>query len=305
MMGGMGRTFDGGYAEYTCVPVAQVVPFRSDCRLDDARRGARDAADRVRLADRRARRPARPDAADPRRHVVGRPGRRDARQAPRPDRPGHDRDRSAPARCTAGRRPRRRRRRRRSPRACASSCPAAWTRARTRRHADAARHAARRRACTASSASRDARNQWTVPDFYPIGYLPTRRAAHRLQRRRDRPARRRPAEFLDAVAAGRPEVPIAGPTPSRDPTAHADMEAATPPASSSCSREPGYGENRAKNATWSFPSARSVVRQRPTPVRQPDGTRAAWASASSIRTPTLRRRRPTCQRDPHVRGGPA
>jgi NADPH:quinone reductase len=30
MMGGMGRTFDGGYAEYTCVPATQVVPFRSD-----------------------------------------------------------------------------------------------------------------------------------------------------------------------------------------------------------------------------------------------------------------------------------
>ncbi|GAA2268923.1 zinc-binding alcohol dehydrogenase family protein [Glycomyces scopariae] len=30
MMGGMGRTFDGGYAEYTCVPVGQVVPFASD-----------------------------------------------------------------------------------------------------------------------------------------------------------------------------------------------------------------------------------------------------------------------------------
>ena len=30
MMGGMGRTFDGGYAEYTCVPAAQVIPFRSD-----------------------------------------------------------------------------------------------------------------------------------------------------------------------------------------------------------------------------------------------------------------------------------
>src|SRR5262245_30957260 len=30
MMGGMGRTFDGGYAEYTCVPVGQVIPFRSD-----------------------------------------------------------------------------------------------------------------------------------------------------------------------------------------------------------------------------------------------------------------------------------
>jgi NADPH2:quinone reductase len=26
-MGGMGRTYDGGYAEYTCVPVEQVVPF--------------------------------------------------------------------------------------------------------------------------------------------------------------------------------------------------------------------------------------------------------------------------------------
>lgn len=30
MMGGMGRTLDGGYAEYTCVPVAQVIPFTSD-----------------------------------------------------------------------------------------------------------------------------------------------------------------------------------------------------------------------------------------------------------------------------------
>ncbi|MGW2093593.1 zinc-binding alcohol dehydrogenase family protein [Promicromonospora sukumoe] len=30
MMGGMGRTYDGGYAQYTCVPVGQVVPFRSD-----------------------------------------------------------------------------------------------------------------------------------------------------------------------------------------------------------------------------------------------------------------------------------
>src|SRR3954447_13736468 len=26
MMGGMGRTFDGGYAEYTCVPTTQVIP---------------------------------------------------------------------------------------------------------------------------------------------------------------------------------------------------------------------------------------------------------------------------------------
>ena len=29
MMGGMGRVFDGGYAEYTCVPVAQVIAFES------------------------------------------------------------------------------------------------------------------------------------------------------------------------------------------------------------------------------------------------------------------------------------
>src|SRR5438270_7680459 len=30
MMAGMGRTFDGGYAEYTCVPASQVIPFASD-----------------------------------------------------------------------------------------------------------------------------------------------------------------------------------------------------------------------------------------------------------------------------------
>ncbi len=38
MMGGMGRTFDGGYAEFTCVPVRQTVPFTSD--LDWATLGA-------------------------------------------------------------------------------------------------------------------------------------------------------------------------------------------------------------------------------------------------------------------------
>lgn len=30
LMGGMGRVFDGGYAEYTCVPARQVIPFESD-----------------------------------------------------------------------------------------------------------------------------------------------------------------------------------------------------------------------------------------------------------------------------------
>jgi NADPH:quinone reductase len=29
MMGGMGRTFDGGYAQFTCVPAGQVIPFAS------------------------------------------------------------------------------------------------------------------------------------------------------------------------------------------------------------------------------------------------------------------------------------
>jgi NADPH:quinone reductase len=38
LMGGMGRTFDGGYAEYTCVPATQVVPFHSE--LDWATLGA-------------------------------------------------------------------------------------------------------------------------------------------------------------------------------------------------------------------------------------------------------------------------
>ncbi len=38
LMGGMGRTFDGGYAEYTCVPIRQVVPFTS--ALDWATLGA-------------------------------------------------------------------------------------------------------------------------------------------------------------------------------------------------------------------------------------------------------------------------
>jgi NADPH:quinone reductase len=30
MMGGMGRSFDGGYAEFTCVPVAQAIPFSTE-----------------------------------------------------------------------------------------------------------------------------------------------------------------------------------------------------------------------------------------------------------------------------------
>ena len=38
MMGGMGRQFDGGYAEFTCVPLSQVIAF--DSRLPWATLGA-------------------------------------------------------------------------------------------------------------------------------------------------------------------------------------------------------------------------------------------------------------------------
>ncbi|RKW70567.1 NADPH:quinone reductase [Galactobacter caseinivorans] len=34
MMGGMGRSYDGGYAEYTCVPVGQVIAFESELPWD-------------------------------------------------------------------------------------------------------------------------------------------------------------------------------------------------------------------------------------------------------------------------------
>lgn len=34
LMGGMGRAFDGGYAQYVLVPAAQVIPFRSDLPWD-------------------------------------------------------------------------------------------------------------------------------------------------------------------------------------------------------------------------------------------------------------------------------
>lgn len=34
MMGGMGRSYDGGYAQYTCVPAGQAIPFHSDLPWD-------------------------------------------------------------------------------------------------------------------------------------------------------------------------------------------------------------------------------------------------------------------------------
>ena len=54
MMGGMGRVFDGGYAEFVAVPASQVIPFRSELPWEHPRRRAGDAADRVRVARRSA-----------------------------------------------------------------------------------------------------------------------------------------------------------------------------------------------------------------------------------------------------------
>jgi NADPH2:quinone reductase len=50
MMGGMGREYNGGYAEYTMVPATSVVPGRDHAGLGDTRRPAGDAADGPRLA---------------------------------------------------------------------------------------------------------------------------------------------------------------------------------------------------------------------------------------------------------------
>ena len=71
-------------------------------------------------------------------------------------------------------------------------------------------------------------NQWTVPDFYPIEYIPR---GVRLTGYGGDAADLPPGvlqSFLDDVAAGRLEVPI-GRTYTLDEiaTAHADMEAGT------------------------------------------------------------------------------
>ena len=75
MMGGMGRTFDGGYAEYTCVPARQRLDRPR--LLPDRLPAPRSAADRL---PRRGRRPAPAGAA-------GVPGRRRRRRRRRTDRP--------------------------------------------------------------------------------------------------------------------------------------------------------------------------------------------------------------------------
>ena len=49
MMGGMGRVFDGGYAEYTCVPAKQVIALRERAGVGEPGCRARDAPDLLRV----------------------------------------------------------------------------------------------------------------------------------------------------------------------------------------------------------------------------------------------------------------
>ena len=50
MMGGMGRTIDGSYAEYTLVDAANTIPFDTDS-AGNRRRASRDVANRLRISD--------------------------------------------------------------------------------------------------------------------------------------------------------------------------------------------------------------------------------------------------------------
>ena len=178
MMGGMGRTFDGGYAEYTCVPAAQVTAINSAPRLGHARRGARDVPDR-----RTARSPT-GSTCGPASRMLVRGGTSSvgmtaggARQVAGAHRARDDPRRRPRARGSGQARGR--------PRDWSTTgdvarqvrdvlgdgvdaAPWSWSAPRPcRTPCD------RPRAATASSASPGMlSNRWTVPDFYPIDYLP-------------------------------------------------------------------------------------------------------------------------------------
>src|SRR5215469_11455502 len=81
-MGGMGRQFDGSYAEYTCVSARQVQVLNS-AQLGRARCRSGDAADRVGLAQQVAAARVGRAAADPRRDDLGRARSRGDKQKPR------------------------------------------------------------------------------------------------------------------------------------------------------------------------------------------------------------------------------
>ena len=82
-MGGMGRQFDGGYAEYTCVPATQVQVLKTELALGNAGSHPGDAANGVGLAVQVASSRKRRASADPRRHDLGGAGGRGHRQKPR------------------------------------------------------------------------------------------------------------------------------------------------------------------------------------------------------------------------------
>ena len=75
VMGGMGRMFDGSYAEYTCVPAGQVQRIKNTASMGNTGRSSGDVADRLGLFIQIA--PSREGraAADPRRDHVGGTGR--------------------------------------------------------------------------------------------------------------------------------------------------------------------------------------------------------------------------------------
>ena len=227
MMGGMGRAFDGGYAEYTWVPAEQVIAFESD--LDWATIGAvpGDAADRLRVADRRPGRAAGGDAADPRRDVVGRDDRRGAGQAARDDGVRDDArcraratrcGRSASTRCwsTTARSPRRSGR-------CGPAASTARSSSSARPTLPDSLLATRVHGVVCFSGALS--NDWALQDFYPIGDIPSGvRLTGYSGDAGDLPQPVLQA-FLDDVAAGRATMPIAR-TYALDEIveAHTDME---------------------------------------------------------------------------------
>jgi hypothetical protein len=70
MMGGMGRSYDGAYAQYVTVPAGQVIPFETSLPWHVVG-AAGDVPDRLRIPDPRPGPQARADAAHPRRHLHG------------------------------------------------------------------------------------------------------------------------------------------------------------------------------------------------------------------------------------------
>ena len=79
-MGGMGRLFDGGYAEYTCVPATQVQAIKTELALGNLRRDPGNAANSMGFAIQVASSGKRRASADSRRHDFRRAGRCGDRQ---------------------------------------------------------------------------------------------------------------------------------------------------------------------------------------------------------------------------------